>query len=462
MPTVAYLPQSIQGHAVLAAIACQQIIMAPDATIGAAGIDEKTILPEMADRYKDIANRRRTVPEGIAVALLNPAEELYTVDTEDAKGVYVDRAGLEKLKSQKAVGTPKVVKPAGEQAQFTGSEARKMAGFVSYLATTAANWPRLSNLPPSAIEEDPSLDRGWKAVRVDVKGPLLGDVAVRVQKMIEDQIQLEGANFICLWIDSPGGSPEDCVQLGGFLAALDPSKVRTVAYFPSRPAPTPPSSRWRAIRWSCYPQATLGGVGGVPSSRPKTQPISKSRSATRSPRKKAAPWSLMAAMIDPRLEVYRCTRLGETAVFLRGGTGRAARPEAVDQGGENHHARPAAAALRHEGRRARLVNHVVESFAEFQQIYGLENDPALVEPGWADVLIDGAGIARRGHVAAGHRRCGGLYIELHSPGIGRRRRSWPRFASCCSSGAATWAAPPAGSKSSLFVAGVGACCWKFS
>ena len=41
--TVAYLPQSIQGHAVLAALACEQIIMADTATIGAAGVDEETI-----------------------------------------------------------------------------------------------------------------------------------------------------------------------------------------------------------------------------------------------------------------------------------------------------------------------------------------------------------------------------------------------------------------------------------
>ena len=84
--TVAYIPQSIQGHAVLAAIACQQIIMDKDATIGAAGIDEKTILPEYAGWYKTIANRRRTVPEGIALAMLNPADELYLVDTEEAQG----------------------------------------------------------------------------------------------------------------------------------------------------------------------------------------------------------------------------------------------------------------------------------------------------------------------------------------------------------------------------------------
>ena len=48
-----------------------------------------------------------------------------------------------------------------------------------------------------------------------------------------DAIQQQGVNFICLWIDSPGGSPADSVRLANFLADLSPSKVRTVAYIPS-------------------------------------------------------------------------------------------------------------------------------------------------------------------------------------------------------------------------------------
>ena len=38
--TVAYIPQSIKGHGVLVALACEEIVMAPDAEIGDAGIDE--------------------------------------------------------------------------------------------------------------------------------------------------------------------------------------------------------------------------------------------------------------------------------------------------------------------------------------------------------------------------------------------------------------------------------------
>ena len=130
--TVAYLPQSIQGHAVLVAMACQEIVMAPKATIGAAGIDEKTITPTLRSAYTEIANRRRTVPAALALGMLDPAVEVLQVETEVGTE-FVTPEGLAKLKKQHTIKPPVVVKPAGELGEFSGSEARRL-GFVSYLA----------------------------------------------------------------------------------------------------------------------------------------------------------------------------------------------------------------------------------------------------------------------------------------------------------------------------------------
>jgi membrane-bound serine protease (ClpP class) len=413
--TVAYLPQSIQGHAVLAAIACQQIVMNKDATIGAAGIDEKTILPEYADWYKTIANRRRTVPEGIALAMLNPADELYLVDTEEAKGIYVDRAGLKELQSRKAVGKPKVVKPAGETAQFTGNEARQMS-VASYLAADRRELATALNLPLISIEDDPSLDRPWKAVRVDVKGPLHGDAAERIQRLIEDQIGLKGVNFVCLWIETPGGTALECGNLANFLVALDSRNVRTAAYIPHEAR-----SDAVAIALACdqivvHPDAILGGSGAyslAPDEIHDLVDLLRKRVAE----KKGCSWSLMAAMIDPRLEVYRCTRLGDVDYFCDEELAAQPDPKQWTKGAK---VTTPGKTLQISGTEAveyRLANRVVNDFQEFRRIYGLDNDPTLVEPGWADALVDGLkspGMAVLllviGFV--------GLYLEIHSPGVG--------------------------------------------
>ena len=79
---MAYLPQSIQGHAVLAALACEQIIMADTATIGAAGVDEETIDETCVSAYREIAGRRRTLPMELALGMLRPADDVLMVRTE--------------------------------------------------------------------------------------------------------------------------------------------------------------------------------------------------------------------------------------------------------------------------------------------------------------------------------------------------------------------------------------------
>ena len=61
--------------------------------------------------------------------------------------------------------------------------------------------------------------------------------------------------------------------------------------------------------------------------------------------------------------------------------------------------------------------HVVEGFEGVARAYGLEGDVALAAPGWADTLLDALaspGIAWLLLLIGG----AGLYIELHTPGIG--------------------------------------------
>ena len=58
--TVAYLPQSVRGHAVLAVLACDEIVMAPEAELGPASIDANAAdKPAVVADYRAIVTRRR-------------------------------------------------------------------------------------------------------------------------------------------------------------------------------------------------------------------------------------------------------------------------------------------------------------------------------------------------------------------------------------------------------------------
>ncbi len=124
----------------------------------------------------------------------------------------------------------------------------------------------------------------------------------------------------------------------------------------------------------------------------------------------------MAAMIDPNLDVFRATRLGDVEYFCE--------DELKEQGGGKWEKGPLVKVpgvpLKLSGVQAEeyhLANHLVDNFAQFKQYYGLENAPTLVEPGWADVLIRGLGSPG---MAVLLLLIGGaaLYIEMHSPGVG--------------------------------------------
>jgi FtsZ-binding cell division protein ZapB len=82
MKTVAYIPKTVKGHAVLVAMACEEIIMAPDAEIGDAGIDEQVLGPTVRQGYAEIAKARSTIPEAVALAMLDRNLTALRVMTE--------------------------------------------------------------------------------------------------------------------------------------------------------------------------------------------------------------------------------------------------------------------------------------------------------------------------------------------------------------------------------------------
>src|SRR5690606_27147299 len=80
--TVAYIPRTVKGHAVLVALACEEIAIAPTAEFGEAGRDEdrdRPIEPTVIEGYRQIARARRSAPEAIVVGLVDPAVEVVQV-----------------------------------------------------------------------------------------------------------------------------------------------------------------------------------------------------------------------------------------------------------------------------------------------------------------------------------------------------------------------------------------------
>ena len=201
----------------------------------------------------------------------------------------------------------------GEPGQFSGAELRRW-GFVKRLASSRLEVIRALGLPAGAVAEDPSQGGKWQAVRVDLKGAINAEKVDQAERLIQDEIRLHNVNFVCLWIDSAGGPPDECLRLAEFLADLDPAAVRTVAYIPSEARAQAALVAMACDQIVMHPEAVLGGPGSPQMSRRRDRAGRADDPQQLAPRKMRS-WSLWAAMIDPQIEVFRCTRLGDEEFF---------------------------------------------------------------------------------------------------------------------------------------------------
>ena len=413
--TVAYLPETVTGHGVLLALACDEIIMGEEAQLGPAGDATRGVKASERNAYIEIANARRTVPTDVALKMLDPNVDLRLVET-DVSREFVSADRLPDVRKEKAIAKIEPLIPAGKPGLFSGERAREL-GFVSFLAEDRQAVAKALGLPASAVEEDLALRGTIRPVRIAVKGPISAALTNQVQSMVEAQIRDHDVNLLVFWIDSPGGSPSDSVNLANFMAGLDSQQRRTVAFIPSEARADAACLALACDQIVMRPQAILGGSGAAELDENERESVAHSVAAI-AEQKHHSP-ALAAALIDGKTPVFRYTRQSDGLVeYLT--EGKAAKLDDAKKWQRGPQVNEAGKVLQLDGEKAQevgLTHAVVDNFAGLKALYGLEQDPALIEPGWADFLIDALkspGVALILLLIGG----GALYAELQSPGIG--------------------------------------------
>jgi membrane-bound ClpP family serine protease len=412
--TVAYIPKTIKGHAVLVAMACEEIIMAPDAEIGDAGIDETVIGPTIRSGYKEIADARKNIPPALALGMLDKDLKVLKVLTEQGTDIILS-TDLDALKKQRAVIKSEELAPV--PGLYSGNRGRTELGFVTFLADSRQDVAKDLGLAPDALRDDPRQGGPWRPVRIPIRGVITESLIKETQAKIRDQIENHEVNFICLWIDSAGGLPEESVKLAGYLADLPQEKVRTVAYIPEKARGDASLIAAACDQIVAGPDAILGGSGEA--NMPADQIAQIRRILQDIEKKKGNSWSIPVALVDPNLKIYRYTQrdrgqeefVSPDEIALRNDAGSWKQGDLVWQGGSP---------WRLSGQRGEnygLVWHTVDNFNEFKQLYGLENDVALVEPGWADFLIGALSSPSLLGILM-FLGLAGVVAELYSPGLG--------------------------------------------
>jgi len=411
--TVAYLNGPVHGHAVLPVLACEQIISHPDAELGRAGLADDARDPTVRSGYVEIAERRRTVPKAVVLGMLDPQLAVSRVQTQD--GVrFVLSDELDELQKQSAVRSVEQVIPAGQLGNFTGTELRLKYGLVSHLARDRLQLASALQLPAGGVEEDPTLAVGRRAVRVDLTGPIKPDTVNWVERGIREKVEQEQVNFVCLVIDSPGGSPEDSVRLAGYLSGLDASQVRTVAFVASEARSDAALVALACDQLLMTDTAVLGGPGARRISSRKSEAL---RIAVRELAKsKSMNWSLPAAMIDADLAVRRYQRpgTGEVRYFCEQELAEQEHPQDWRAEGDIQTRNGLRGS---EAVELRLARFNVADWDDVKRTYHFESELGMVQRNWAHTAVEFLASPR----VAGTLLFAAwftLMIEFSTPGVG--------------------------------------------
>ena len=409
--TVAFLPEGAAGHAVLAALACEEIVMPADAVLGPSGVAETTIDDAMRAAYAQIAARRRTVPPAVAVALLDPAARVARVSTEAGERF---EALADVAKVRDAVAVTGVEELGPEPLELSGRRGREL-GFVRLLARTPDELARGLGLPPEALANDPSRDGGWRPALAALNGGITADAVSRVRSRL-DRAVADGANLLILRIDSAGGAPEQSLVLASWLAGLDPSRVRTVAWVPREARGDAALVAAACDEIVMGADAALGGEGAATIADRQAESVAAAwKAGVSQPRGRS--WSLPLALALPGIAVQRATQRATGRVEWLAPEELAAR---ADGAAWDLAAPLGASPLRLDARRAEelgLATHVVDGLDGLRKAYGIDAAVALPQPGWAEELLAALAspsLAWLLLLIGG----AGLYIELKTPGFG--------------------------------------------
>jgi membrane-bound serine protease (ClpP class) len=444
--TVAWIPRTIRGHGVLAAIACEEIVMAADAEVGDASADEpadQAVSRTVVEAYREIADAKRTIPVALAVGMIDPAVEVVQIESEE--GVrFLLRDEVEAFRADNEVISEQTLVPAGSVARFTGREGRQF-GFVKYLAAEKPDVAKALSTPVEALEVNQSLLADWEPVMITVRGEITPGAVSQLSTLLNDNVA-GGANWIGVRIDSVGGDLDACITLANQLAELDPNAVRTVAYVPVEAKGGAALIALACDQLVMAPDAVIGiepNLAEVGREDNRNLPQQPRRRRGFKPRDEEDPaalrasvasaeislrsslaaktdrsWSLLTAMIDPNVELfqYRHKETGETR-WMGPEEASELRDAANWTQGAALHAGAEPLVLRGtQALDSGIAFQTVDSFDQLERLYGL-NQVAFVEPNWAMKLVHA--LASPG-LATFLLMLGlvGMYIEMKTPGVG--------------------------------------------
>ena len=226
--SVGYIASNLRGHAVLIALACEELVMLPDSEIGKCGIDEAQVEPTVEQAYLDTAAKRGMFPPSAIKSMLDPSQSLVQLDLEGGGVEFTTLPELESKPGEQGAWRERQLVPANQMASFNGQELRQRR-WISSLVNQRELLPVALKLT-GPIQEKPLFTLPRKPVYLKLSGVLHRRVVNRTLRAIDDAVNNQKADLVLIQLDSPGGNLDDSIRLAYRLADIPSDKAEVIVY----------------------------------------------------------------------------------------------------------------------------------------------------------------------------------------------------------------------------------------
>lgn len=219
---VAYLPDTVEGHAVLPVLACEEILANSTAELGRAAIDEP-LDASIEGAYRDVVSRRATLPPPIVQAMLDGTAEVYLLELADGGSLVADRAEAAKRREAGEVLREETIWAGGGLAQFSGQQLRNRR----WIARTLDDPSELSDALDlsGALRTSQQLPRDWRPVRLSLSGELSTSRVNQIIRAVGDAVDKQQVNLLVVELSQTTSNFSNASRLASYIAGLNAEQV---------------------------------------------------------------------------------------------------------------------------------------------------------------------------------------------------------------------------------------------
>lgn len=387
--TVAFVPEPLTGYAVLAALACDEIVMGQDASLGPITPDGQDVKASFRETIRQLAQRTGRQAD-LLLGMLDKDADLRAIRTADKQLHYVLAENLPEFEKSHQVIENVSAWEGGRRGVLTAKRARA-EGFAQLLADQRIEVANRYRLAGQSSSDDPTLGQVVKPVWIAINGPIDGIKESYVRRRIE-QAREEQVNLLLFQINSDGGADRAADNLADTISRI--TDMKTVAYIDDRAVGVSTLVALACDDIVFRKGGEIGGVNHIVVAR-NGQAVELSPSQREAIADRAENLAEMnghsgavaRAMVDPQVTIIQCkdTKTGAVGYFL---------PAQLEAEPDRYVDRIVKKApgqvltLSADDAVAYGLGEVVPNEEEFKAIYGLKGKDIKVNgPTWVDALV---------------------------------------------------------------------------